>query len=810
MCQIIKKEWAMRGRITVSIWLTMLIVATVSYSQQELYVEQLQSVEAFKVPISRGAISFKASLLAVVSPEKSLKVFDLLSLKEKTSLASMPVRVNALSFSASGQTLALGASDGKIHLLNSISGLESKALSIHSLAITSVVFQDENWIFSAGSDKMVNITDAVSEDNLGSLPAFKEDITAIAVQPEAKNFAVGLSTGQVFIYAIGKFVLVSNLTDSKDKISTLSYSSDGKYLAAGTNNGGVYIWDAQTNALKMKYNQRGAIWSIAFDPKTQWIVSTAADSSLKFYNLATLANVKTMTELDGIATYAAFLNNETLLTGTSKGLLKRWKVSTEPPDTTNPGIIIKQPVAGNTPAKVFGRECEISGLVYDDTELKEVTLNGVPVVLKALSAEDAPKIPAKMKAAKSFSATLKLDSIGLIPFEVQVMDKVKHKINQKGEVQRLSNDQAVEVINPLINSETESMSVPVKFRTWFDIGSFSIAVNMVDIVSGQVPEFTVAGDTIADEVPLVAGYNQIQLSITSKSGDRFSKTIGVNRKASILTAMPEVAAPKKERVAGSGPQYWAVVVGVSEYKNPGIPSLNYADKDAEAFANFLRRPEGGSYDSEHIRMLLNKDATLSNVRDALINFLNQAIDMDLVIIYFAGHGAPEPARPQNMYLLTHDTDPNSLGTSAFPMWDIQTVLARYINAKRVVVFTDACHSGGISVNFATRGLGTAEQNLVNQYLADLSKTKEGIVVFTASAAGEVSQEFPDFAHGVFTYYMLEGLEGKADYNNDYTVTINELMQYVEEQVKRKTRGAQNPTRSQTEYDKEMTISTVPH
>jgi uncharacterized caspase-like protein len=184
--------------------------------------------------------------------------------------------------------------------------------------------------------------------------------------------------------------------------------------------------------------------------------------------------------------------------------------------------------------------------------------------------------------------------------------------------------------------------------------------------------------------------------------------------------------------------------------------------------------------------------------------------MDLVLIYFAGHGAPEPARPQNIYLLTSDSDPTALGTSAFPMWDIQTVLSRYISAKRIIVFTDACHSGNISVNFATRGVGVSEENLVNQYLTDLSKSKEGVVVFTASASGEVSQEFPEMAHGVFTYYLLEGMEGKADYNNDYTVTINELMRYVEEQVKRKTHGAQNPTRSQTEYDKEMTISTVPH
>jgi uncharacterized caspase-like protein len=408
--------------------------------------------------------------------------------------------------------------------------------------------------------------------------------------------------------------------------------------------------------------------------------------------------------------------------------------------------------------------------------------------------------------------TVHLDSIGLIPFEIKVTDNANHSIRKNGFIQRLSHDQAVEVEYPFMNSETGSMSIPVKFRTWFDVASYSISVNMVDFVNSQVPEGKRTGDVIADTVPLIAaGYNQIQISITGTNGEKFSKTIGMTRRTSVGGAMPFIASgAKKARAAGYGPQQWAVVVGVSEYMNSGIPSLKYADKDAEAFANFLRRPEGGGYDSDHMHVLLNKDATLANMKDALINFLNQAIDMDLVVIYFAGHGAPEPARPQNMYLLMHDSDPASLGTTAFPMWEIQTVLARYINAKRVLVFTDACHSGGISVNFTTRGLGKSEPNLVNQYLEDLSKTKEGIAVFTASAAGEVSQEFPEFSHGVFTYYLLKGLEGKADYNNDYTVTINELMQYVEEQVKRKTHGAQNPTRSQTEYDKEMTISIIPH
>jgi WD40 repeat protein len=790
--------------------MSILTVAAVAYSQQELFVEQLQSVEAFKGPVMRGAVSPKANLLAVLSLGKILRLYDISSLKEKSSTISMPTYINALSFSASGKTLALGAIDGQVYLFDVTTGAISKSLSIHSQSVNAVVFQDEGWIFSAGANKTVTITDAVGGTAIGSVPAFQEEITALAIQPDTKNGAVGLSKGQVNIFSIGTLTTISTFNNAKSGSMALCYSADGKYLAAGTADGNVLLWDAQSGVLKKTYAQKGSIWSVTFDPKTRWVVSTSADSTIKIFDLAVSTNVKTITEHDGYATYAVFLNDETLLTGTSTGLLKSWKVALTPPDSINPGIVMEQPVAGSVSAKVFAREYEFRGLVYDDTNVKEVTINGTPVKLMAVAAEDTVKIPAGMKSVKRFSTLVKLDSIGLIPYVIRVSDKANHSISMSGEIRRLSNDEAVEVENPVNNSETGAVSIPLKFRIWFDVSSYSISSNMVDIVNGQEPGLKAAGDVISEDIPIVLGYNQIQLSITSKAGDKFSKTISVNRTLSALSGISSISGGTKKERGGSGPQRWAVVVGVSEYTNPGIPSLKYADKDAEALANFLRRPEGGGYDSEHMRVLLNKDATLANVRDALINFLNQAIDMDLVLIYFAGHGAPEATRPQNIYLLTSDSDPTALGTTAFPMWDIQTVLARYINAKRVIVFSDACHSGNISVNFATRGVGVSEQNLVNQYLSDLSKSKEGVVVFTASASGEVSQEFPEMAHGVFTYYLLEGMEGKADYNNDYTVTINELMQYVEEQVKRKTHGSQNPTRSQTAYDKEMTISILPH
>lgn len=781
-----------------------------AYSQKELYVEQLHSVEAFKGPILRSAISLKTNLLAVLTRDKTIRMYDLSSLKEKSSSINTSAQINALSFSASGKTIALGAIDGQVYVYDVTTGAMSKSLSIASQAMNAVIFQDEGWIFSAGANKTVTITDAVGGTAIGSVPAYQEEITALALQPDAQNGAVGLSNGEVNIFSIGSLATISTFNNAKERITALCYSPDGKYLAAGTEAGKIYLWDAQTGLLKNTNTQKGSIWSVAFDPKTRWMVSTSADGTMQFFDLVASTNIKTITAQDGYTTYAAFLGDEMLFTGTSTGSLKSWRVALAPLDSINPGIIMEQPIAGSVSVKAFAREYELRGLVYDDTDLKDVTINGTAIKLTALSAEDASKIPAGMKSSKRFNTIVKLDSVGLIPYVIRVSDKANHTITMNGEIQRLSNDQAVEIENPVNNSETGAVSIPLQFRAWFDVSTYSISSNMVDIVIGQDPGFKAPGDVISEDIPVVLGYNQIQLRVVSKSGNKFSKTISVNRSLSALSGIsPAFGGLKKER-SGSGPQRWAVVVGVSEYSNPGIPSLKYADKDAEAVANFLRRPEGGGYDSDHMRVLLNKDATLANLKDALINFLNQAIDMDLVLIYFAGHGAPEPARPQNIYLLTSDSDPTALGTSAFPMWDIQTVLARYINAKRVIVFSDACHSGNISVNFATRGVGVSEQNLVNQYLSDLSKSKEGVVVFTASASGEVSQEFPEMLHGVFTYYLLEGMEGKADYNNDYTVTINELMQYVEEQVKRKTRGSQNPTRSQTAYDKEMTISTLPH
>jgi hypothetical protein len=244
-------------------------------------------------------------------------------------------------------------------------------------------------------------------------------------------------------------------------------------------------------------------------------------------------------------------------------------------------------------------------------------------------------------------------------------------------------------------------------------------------------------------------------------------------------------------------QRWAVVIGVSEYEDSRIPGLRYATRDAQAVYDWLVSPTGGRFAPARVLLLLDRKATHESIRDALFTWLKQPIEEDLVFIFFAGHGSPEsPDVLRNLYLLPYNTKYNNIAATGFPMWDIETALKRFIKARRVVIISDACHSGGVGQAFdmavrTGRGLQANPINSGLQYLTDLG---EGICVISASRDNELSREGKEWGggHGVFTHYLLEGLNGAADFDKNRIVTIGELSVYVSQEVRRATFNAQNP------------------
>ncbi|MEO5509821.1 MAG: caspase family protein [Longimicrobiales bacterium] len=338
-------------------------------------------------------------------------------------------------------------------------------------------------------------------------------------------------------------------------------------------------------------------------------------------------------------------------------------------------------------------------------------------------------------------------------------------------------------ILPPIGADAASRGIGIMKK-----GTNATVVNEVDIegvVVGKVAAVMVEGKDA--KLSALDDESKTKLGLTGPA-TRFLARISLPQTQDTVSVMA-IGESGEKAIARAAPrigQRWAVIIGVSEYVSPDIRDLAYASKDAQAMYDFLRSSAAGPFAEDHVLMLKDGAATGQAIREAMFVFLQKAQWNDLVVVYFAGHGAADPALPDNLYLLPTDADVKSLAATGFPMWDVKTALRRQIRAERVIVIADACHSGGTA----------ASENPISGSFSELF-TPSRRLTLTAAAENEQSLEDTKWGggHGVFTYQLLEGLKGAADADNNGIVTFNEVADYVGTRVKTDTGNRQNPVRS---------------
>jgi len=231
----------------------------------------------------------------------------------------------------------------------------------------------------------------------------------------------------------------------------------------------------------------------------------------------------------------------------------------------------------------------------------------------------------------------------------------------------------------------------------------------------------------------------------------------------------------------------AIIVGISDYMN--IQSLNYAHTDALNFYNFLISDAGGNVNPDNVILMLNEEATSANIYAALDWLVDEAKEGERIIIYFSGHGDLESKTiRQNGFLLGHDSPKFCYmagGTiSVRFLQDYLETIA--IKCKSdILMITDACRSGKLAGGHEGASNTTAA----------LAQNWEKITKVLSSQAGEYSFEGDKWGDGagVFTYYLVNGMTGLADRNNNNEVTAQELYIYMLDNIGRETNFSQNPT-----------------
>ena len=239
---------------------------------------------------------------------------------------------------------------------------------------------------------------------------------------------------------------------------------------------------------------------------------------------------------------------------------------------------------------------------------------------------------------------------------------------------------------------------------------------------------------------------------------------------------------------------WAVIIGISKYQHEEW-NLKYAHRDAEELSKLLQKSAYGPFSEENIKLLVDEEATTRNITKILRGDLTRPKENDLVLLYFSCHGVQDPRRPENMYFLTHDSEADNIGGTALPMSEVDVAVST-IHANNIIVLADTCHSAKIVPG--TKGDMPERAKRVNEYLVErFGSTEKSISMLTSAEANEKSVEAGKWGggHGVFTHFLLRGLEGKATEKDSRKVTVDSLFEYVRKEVLRETDSAQTPFRN---------------
>ncbi|MDX1942764.1 MAG: caspase family protein [Saprospiraceae bacterium] len=235
-----------------------------------------------------------------------------------------------------------------------------------------------------------------------------------------------------------------------------------------------------------------------------------------------------------------------------------------------------------------------------------------------------------------------------------------------------------------------------------------------------------------------------------------------------------------------GLKIWAVIVGVASYNH--MPALRYTDDDAYRIHSFLKSPEGGALPDEQIRILIDEEATLANIKSAMDDIFSRAGSNDMVMLYFSGHGLKGSFLP-----IDFDGFNNK-----FMHEDVAAILKKS-PAKYKLCIADACHSGSL---LAMRSASASA--ILTSYYETLAQAEAGTALIMSSKSEETSLESSGLRQGVFTHFLIRGLKGEADNDGNKIVSVEELFNFVFDKVRNYTDYRQSPV-IMGDYDKKMPV-----
>ncbi|MEH2233771.1 MAG: caspase family protein [Nostoc sp.] len=263
------------------------------------------------------------------------------------------------------------------------------------------------------------------------------------------------------------------------------------------------------------------------------------------------------------------------------------------------------------------------------------------------------------------------------------------------------------------------------------------------------------------------------------------------------------------------PKLWLMLVGVNQYQDDALPSLSYSTVDCQGLAEAL---VDASAQFTQTEVTIHHDfapqpPSLENIRASLRQITTAAQSIDTILFYFSGHGIVEP-NAQQAFLCLADTQKSDLQNTALALQEILLLLGNS-GVQNQLVWLDACHSGGMTLRGTTiEPLLNATPKMVELLQQRAAKSK-GFYALLSCDTNQQSWEFPELGHGVFTYYLMKGLQGEAAdsqgliyVDNLYRYVYHQTLQYIDKSNQQlRLINQQKKTKGETQLFREYPLQT---
>ena len=326
--------------------------------------------------------------------------------------------------------------------------------------------------------------------------------------------------------------------------------------------------------------------------------------------------------------------------------------------------------------------------------------------------------------------------------------------------------------------------IKVENRFIFESSSYSIKGMVTDNSSG--PIYIEVDGVLSETREGIFEINrfspvdeEIKIVAIDKWGNRSKPSIidiKINKQKKIIAKKLERLDPSTTK-NNANENRVALIIGIENYSN--TPKASYANLDAEFFYEYAKNIFGVK--DENIKLMVNEEANLIDTLSTLNKWLPSKIKENKteLIVYFAGHGLAS-TDGKELYFLPQDGDSDLLARTGISRTELFQSITKH-SPKNTIIFLDTCYSG-VSRDEKTL---LASARPIRIVADDQESIPDNFTIFTASKLDQISSGLKEAKHGIFSYYLMKGLEGNADINQDKKITNGELLAYMDENVSQK-------------------------